>query len=200
MSDAAEEPAVSLVTLVPLLVASTESADIEDMLRGYAQRVPGGRRGASRPSSCKREKLPGWLPPSGGALGDVPDALKRHQLYGGPYTRYSKECLDNMPLGTTECPRCIRPGDLLKQRGVKSTLGFLHDWAGGLCGVGSGGHGDRGSVEAEVGERLETVEKNPGPRRGGGRKKAAENRRARRERRYGRRRECMAERGGVGGR
>ena len=39
--------------------------------------------------------------------------------------------------------------------------------AGGWCGVGSGGHRDRGSVEAEVRERLETVEKNPGPRRGG---------------------------------
>ena len=38
--------------------------------------------------------------------------------------------------------------------------------AGGWCGVGSYGHGDRGSVEAEVGEKLETVEKNPGPRRG----------------------------------
>ena len=116
---------------------------------------------------------------------------------GVPYTRHSKGCLDDMPWGTTECSRCSRPGDLLKLKVGKSTLGFPPGGAGGWCGVGSGGHGDRESVEAEVGERLETVEKNPGPRRGG-RGKAAENRRARRERRYGRRRECRAERGEVG--
>ena len=69
---------------------------------------------------------------------------------------------------TTECPRCSRPGDLLKQKGGKSNLGFPPGGAGGWCGVGSGGHEDRGSVKAEVGERMETVEKNPGPRRGGG--------------------------------
>ena len=60
------------------------------------------------------------------------------------------------------------------------------------------GHGDR---EAEIGERLETVEKNPGRRRGG-RGKTAENRRARRERRYGRRRErreAMERLGGLAG-
>ena len=68
--------------------------------------------------------------------------------------------------------------------------------AGGWCGVGSDGNGDRGGVEDEIGERLETVEKNLGPRRGGGRGKTAENRRARRERRYGRRRERRA--GGEG--
>ena len=51
---------------------------------------------------------------------------------------------------------------------------------------------------AEIGERLETVEKNPGPRRGG-RGKTAENRRARRERRYGSRRERREGRGRVGG-
>ena len=73
-----------------------------------------------------------------------------------------------MPRGTTECPRCSRPGDLLKQKGGNSTLGFPPGGAGGWCGVGSHGHGDRGSVEAGIGERLETVEKNPGPRRGGG--------------------------------
>ena len=93
-----------------------------------------------------------------------------------------------MPRGTTECPRCSRPGDLLKQKGGNSTLGFPPGGAGGWCGVGPHGHGDRGSVEAGIGERLETVEKNPGPRRGE-RGKTAENGRARRERRYGRRRE-----------
>ena len=50
-----------------------------------------------------------------GALGDLPDASKRHQGPGGPYTRHSKECRDDMPWGTTECPRCSRPGDLLTQ-------------------------------------------------------------------------------------
>ena len=53
-------------------------------------------------------------------------------------------------------------------------------------------------MEAGIGERLETVEKNPGPRMGG-RGKTAENRRARRERRYGRRRERREGRGRVGG-
>ena len=73
-----------------------------------------------------------------------------------------------MPRGTTECPRCSRPGDLLKQKVDKNTLGFPPGGAGGKCGVGSVGHGDRGRVEAEVGKRLETVEKNPGPKRGEG--------------------------------
>ena len=68
-----------------------------------------------------------------------------------------------MPRGTTECPRCSRPGDLLKKQVGKSTLGFPPGGAGDWCGVGSGGHGDRGGVEAEIGERLETVKKNPGP-------------------------------------
>ena len=81
-----------------------------------------------------------------GALGDVPDASKRHQGPGAPYTRHSRECLDDMPRGTTECPWCSRPGDLLKQQGGKSTLGFPPGGAGGWCGVGSGGHGDRRSV------------------------------------------------------
>ena len=70
------------------------------------------------------------------ALGDVPDASKRHQGPGGPYTRHSKECLDHKPRGTTECPRCSRPGDLLKQKGGKSTLGFPPGGAGGWCGRG----------------------------------------------------------------
>ena len=103
-----------------------------------------------------------------GALGDLPDASKRHQGPGVPYTRHSKECRDDMPRGTTECYRCSRPGDLLKQQGGNSTLGFPPGGAGGWCGVGSHGLGDRGSVEAGIGQRLETVEKNPGPRRGGG--------------------------------
>ena len=130
-----------------------------------------------------------------GALGYAPNASKRHQGPGGPSTRHSRECLYDMPRGTTECPRCSWPGDLLKQQGGKSTLGFSPGGAGGWCEVGSGSHGERGSVEAEVGERLETVEKNPWPRRGGWRGKAAENRRARRERRYSRRREHRAGRG-----
>ena len=79
-----------------------------------------------------------------GALGDLPDASKRHQGPGGPYTRHSKECRDDMPRGNTECPRCSRPGDLLKQQGGKSTLRFPPGGAGGWCGVGSHGHGDRG--------------------------------------------------------
>ena len=54
------------------------------------------------------------------ALGYVPDASKRHQGPRGPYTRHSRECLDG---GTTECPRCSRPWDLLKQQGGKSTRG-----------------------------------------------------------------------------
>ena len=72
-----------------------------------------------------------------------------------------------MPWGTTECPRCSRPGDLLKQQGGKTTLGFPPGRAWDWCGVGSGGHGFWWSMEAEVGERFETVEKNPGPRGGG---------------------------------
>ena len=104
-----------------------------------------------------------------GALGDLPDASKRHQGPGGPYTRHSKECRDDMPRRTTECPRCSWPGDLLKQQGGKSTLRFPPGGAGVWCGVASHGHGDRGGgVKAEIGERLETVEKNPGPRRRGG--------------------------------
>ena len=94
-------------------------------------------------------------------------------------------------------PRCSLPGDLLKQKEGKSTLGFPPGGARGWCGVGSVVHGFRGSVEAEVGERLETVEKNPGPR-SGGRGKAAENRRARRESRYCRRRERGVGRGEAG--
>ena len=133
-----------------------------------------------------------------GALGDLSDASIRHQGPGGPYTRHSKECRYDMPRGTTEFPRSSRPGDLLKQQGGNSILGFQPGGAGGSCGVGSHGHGDRGSVEAGIGERLETVEKNPGPRRGR-RGKTAENRRARRERRYGRRRERREGRGRVGG-
>ena len=66
-----------------------------------------------------------------GALGDLPDASKRHQGPGGPYIRHSKEFRDDMPWGTTECPRCSRPGDLLKQQGGNSTLGFLPGGAGG---------------------------------------------------------------------
>ena len=57
-----------------------------------------------------------------------------------------------MPRGTKECPRCSWPGDLLKKQGGKSTLGFPPGRAGGWCGVGSGSHADRGSVEAEVGD------------------------------------------------
>ena len=53
-------------------------------------------------------------------------------------------------------------------------------------------------MESEFGETLETVEKNPGQRRGV-RGKAAENRRARGERRYCRSRERRAGRGEVGG-
>ena len=92
--------------------------------------------------------------------GLFPDALKDHQGPEGPYTRHSKGCLDGMPRGTTECPRCSRPGDLLKQTAGDSTLGFLPGGAGGWCGVCSFGHGDRGSVEGEVGKKLETVETN----------------------------------------
>ena len=49
---------------------------------------------------------------------------------------------------------------------------------------------DGGSVEDEVGKKLETVEQNPVPKRGM-RGKAVENMRARRERRYRRRIEHM---------
>ena len=66
-----------------------------------------------------------------GALGVRPDASKRHQGAGGPYTRHSQERRDDMPRGTTECPRCSRPGDLLKQKGGNSTLGFPPGGAGG---------------------------------------------------------------------
>ena len=45
-----------------------------------------------------------------GALGDACDASKRHQGTGDPYTRHSRECLDDMPRGTTECSRCSRLG------------------------------------------------------------------------------------------
>ena len=78
-----------------------------------------------------------------GALGDAPDASKRHQGPWDPYTGHSRECLYDMPRGTTECPRCSRAGDLLKQQGGKRTLGFPPGGAGGWCGVGSGCHGDR---------------------------------------------------------
>ena len=139
-----------------------------------------------------------WRKRERSGFGVRPDASKRHQGPGGPYTRHSKECRDDMPRGTTECPKCSRPGDLLKQKGGNSTLGFPPGGAGGWCGVGPHGHGDRGSVEPGIGERLETVEKKPGPRRGE-RGKTAENRRARRERRYGRRRERREGRGRVSG-
>ena len=86
-----------------------------------------------------------------GALGDLPDASKCHQGPRGLYTRHSKECRDDMPRGTTECPRCSRPGDLLKQQGGNSTLRFPPGGAGGWCGVESHGLGDRGSVEAGIG-------------------------------------------------
>ena len=39
-----------------------------------------------------------------GALGDLPDASKRHQGPGGPYTRHSKECRDDMPGGLQSAP------------------------------------------------------------------------------------------------
>ena len=79
-----------------------------------------------------------------GALGDLPDASKCHQGPQGLYTRHSKECRDDMPRGTTECPRCSRPGDLLKQQGGNSTLRFppagLRDGAEmGLTVLGIGG-------------------------------------------------------------
>ena len=101
-----------------------------------------------------------------GALGVRPDASKRHQGPEGPYTRHSKECRDDMPRGTTECPRCSRPGDLLKQKGGNSTLGFPLGGAGGGCGVGSHGHGYRecGSWDwREVGDGG----KEPGTEEGG---------------------------------
>ena len=69
-----------------------------------------------------------------GALGVRPDASKRHQGPGGPYTRHSKECRDDMPRGTTECPRCSRPGDLLKQKGGNSTPGFPPRRGWGMVG------------------------------------------------------------------
>ena len=138
-----------------------------------------------------------FLAAEAGTLGDDPDESTHNQGTGGPYTRHSKGCLDDVPWGTTECPRCSRPGDLLKQKVSRSTLG-VPAWRG-WCGVGSGGHGDRGSVEAEEGKKLETVEKNPGPKRGGGRGKAAENKSARSGRRYGRRREHRVRRGEGGG-
>ena len=85
--------------------------------------------------------------------------------------------------------------DPLKQKVGENTLGFPLGGAGAEWVPAV--MGDRGSVEAEVGKKLETVEKNPAPERRGG--KAAENRRARRERRYGRRRESSVWRGEGGG-
>ena len=72
-----------------------------------------------------------------------------------------------MPRGTTECPRCSRPGDLLKQQGGKSTLGFPPGGAGGWCGVGSHGHGDRGGVEADDWGEVGDGGKEPGTEEGG---------------------------------
>ena len=72
--------------------------------------------------------------------------------------------MDDMSRGTTESPRCSRPGDL-KQTAGNIILGFPLGGAGGWCEMYSGSHGDMGSVEAEVGKKLETLEKNPGPKR-----------------------------------
>ena len=86
--------------------------------------------------------------------------------------------------------------DLLKQTVIKTTPGFPPGGAGGWCGVGSGGHGDRGSVEAEVGKSWRRWKRTRDRKGGGGeRRKAVENRRERRERRYGRRRESRVRRG-----
>ena len=86
---------------------------------------------------------------------------------GGPYTRHSKGYLGDKLRGTTEYPWFQRPGDLLRQTAGVSTLGFLPGGAGGWCSLYSGGPAwDRGSLEAEVRKKLETVQKSPGPKRG----------------------------------
>ena len=59
---------------------------------------------------------------SGNAQGTCPDAAKDLQGPGGPYTGHTKGRPDDMPRGTTKCPRCSRPGDP-KQRVGNSTLG-----------------------------------------------------------------------------
>ena len=72
------------------------------------------------------------------------------------------------PGGLRSFPGVAGLGTSQNNREEKSTLRFPPGGAGGWCGVGSDGHGDRGDVEAEIGERLEAVEKNTEPRRGGG--------------------------------
>ena len=80
-----------------------------------------------------------------GTLGGFPsDAAKDHQGSGGPYSGQTQEWPIDMPPGTTECPRCSRPGDLPKQRVGESTLGAHLVWAGPppvLVGVGTEGGG-----------------------------------------------------------
>ena len=77
-----------------------------------------------------------------GTLGGFPsDAAKDHQ---GPYSGQTQEWPIDMPPGTTECPRCSRPGDLPKQRVGESTLGAHLVWDGPppvLVGVGTKGGG-----------------------------------------------------------
>ena len=63
-----------------------------------------------------------------------------------------------MPPGTTECPRCSRPGDLPKERVGESTLGAHLVWAGPppvLVGVGTeGGAQPRSAVSGQEEEEV----------------------------------------------
>ena len=98
-----------------------------------------------------------------GTLGEFPsDAAKDHQGPGGPYSGQTQEWPIDMPPGTTECPRCSRPGDLPKQRVGESTLGAHLVWAGPppvLVGVGTeGGAQPRSAVSGQEEEEESTGE------------------------------------------
>ena len=97
-----------------------------------------------------QEGFPGGclLVAKAGTLGEFPsDAAKDHQGPGGPYSGQTQEWPIDIPPGTTECPRCSRPGDLPKQRVGESTLGAHLVWDGPppvLVGVGTEGGPNRG--------------------------------------------------------
>ena len=107
-----------------------------------------------------------WLPSSGWSARGCPQCVKTPPRPRVPLrvlsSRHSKECQDDMPRGTMECPRCSWPGDLLKRRGGKAPLDSR------LAGLGVGAE----LVLAAMGIggvwrlRLKMVEKNP--ERGGG--------------------------------
>ena len=102
------------VLIVASLVLVHDEDDVIDIMN----------RHCGFPSGC-------LLMAKAGMLGGFPyDSAKDHQGPGDPYSGQTQEWPIDMPLGTKECPRCSRPGDLPKQRVGESTLSVYLVWAG----------------------------------------------------------------------